>query len=50
MNRAYKQEMNSLMPLLQKIQMNKKPTVLCIYYKKQTNEVIIDKVIMKVSR
>jgi len=50
MNRAYRQEMNSLMPVLQKIQMNKEPKVLCIYLEKETNLIIIDKINMKVVR
>lgn len=49
-NKAYKQEMNSFTPLLQKIQMNKKPQVFCIYLKKQTKEVVIDKVNLKAFR
>ena len=46
-NKAYKQEMNSFSPLLQKIQMNKKPQVFCIYMRNQTKEVVIDKVYLK---
>jgi hypothetical protein len=49
-NKAYKQEMNSFAPMLQKIQMNKKPRVFCIYLKKLTNEIIIDKVNLKAVR
>jgi hypothetical protein len=49
-NKAYKQEMNSFTPLLQKIQMNKKPQVFCIYIQKLTKEVVIDKVNLKAFR
>lgn len=49
-NQAYKQEMNSFVPVLQKIQMNKKPKVFCIYLEKLSQEVVINKINLKVVR
>jgi len=49
-NKAYKQEMSSLAPLLQKIQMNKKPRVFCMYIDEITNEVVISKINLEAIR
>lgn len=42
--------MSSFVPLLQKIQMNKKPQVFCLYMKKQNEEVVVDKINLKAVR
>jgi len=45
--KAYHQEMNSFAPLLQKLQMKKKPKVFLIYIQYLSKEIIIDEVEVK---
>lgn len=49
-SKAYNQEVNSCNDPIKKTQMNKKPNVFCLYLQKQTNELIIDKVNLKMIR
>jgi len=49
-NKAYKQEINSFVDIVKKIQMNKKPTVFCIYKQALTKEIVIDKISFKYLR
>ncbi|WP_428738679.1 hypothetical protein [Sulfurimonas sp.] len=50
MNKAFKQEMNSFVDILKKIQITKKPKVFCFYRQKNTKLVVIDKISLKVKR
>ena len=45
--KAFHQEMNSFVPLLQKLQMRKKPKVFLMYIQKKPREVVIDEVELK---
>ena len=45
--KAYHQEMNSFAPLLQKLQMKKKPKVFLMYIQYLSKEVVIDEVEVK---
>ena len=44
LNKAYIQEMYSLVGLMKLLLMNKKPNVYCLYEENKTKEVVIDKV------
>ena len=46
-NAAYRQEMNALNVILQKIQTSKKPNIICIYKQRMTWSVIIDKILLE---
>lgn len=48
--KAYHQEMNSFVPVLQKIQMKKEPKVFLMYMQKKPKEVVIDEVKLKSMR
>ena len=47
--KAYKQEMNSLVDILKKVQMTQKPTVYC-FYRQRTGLIIMDKINLKTIR
>jgi len=46
-NKAYKQEMNSFIDIVKKIQMAKKPNVFCIYEQALTKEILMDRISFK---
>ena len=46
--KSYHQEMNSFVPVLQKLQMRKTPKVFLMYMQNKTNEVVIDEVKFKI--
>lgn len=46
-NKAYKQEMNLFVNLIQQVQIKKIPKVFCIYEQKMSKDIIVDKIHLK---
>ena len=50
MNKAFRQEMNSFVDLLKRIQKTKRPKVYCFHVKKPSKEILIDNIYLETKR